>query len=437
MQRLRRFFGVGDAWVRPLPKHWLRGDLIIAVCMCLGAVLGLEIARSMTLLDERGGPVWAEYLALLVAGTTLIWRRRFPITSMVLMAATMFATGVTMSAVMATLIAQMIYLFGFYSVVAWGSPRARMLAAIGLMVAFMFGWVTWQYATTDLPQVPDQGLFSYPVATTVYGYLVNVIYFGGAILLGGISWREHRQRAALAQQSATIADQGRLLSERAVIDERLRIARELHDVVAHHVSVIGVQAGAARRVFDKQPDLAREALGGIEDSSRSAVAEMRSLLGALRADSDTERAPTPGFADLPDLIEQSRDAGLSIDVVVVDCTPPLAGQVPALIGLTLYRTVQEALANIRRHSTARSAQVTARFGYAEGAPYAEVEILDSGRGRPGTTGTGLGIAGMRERVAAHDGIADIGPRTDAAGFRVRVRLPFHGVAAPERATPLQ
>ncbi|WP_265443867.1 sensor histidine kinase [Flexivirga meconopsidis] len=423
MTRLTQFFGVGDPWVRPLPKDWLRADLAIALTFTIGAFLGLELSRSMGMLERYGGPIWAEYLALSVAGGLLVFRRRYPITSMVLMAATMFVTGVTMTGVMATFIAQITYLFGFYSVVAWGHPRGRMLAAVGLMVTFMFGWVAWQFLALDIPKRPAQGLFGYLAANIVYSVLVNVIFFGGAILVGVISWRENRQRSAFEAQARTIDDQARALREQAVVAERLRIARELHDVVAHHVSVIGVQAGAARRVFDKRPDAARTALAGIEESSRSAVTEMRALLGTLRADGDESRAPAPGFADLDRLVEEYRSAGLDVDFRVVDADPPLAGELPPGIGLSLYRTAQEALANVRRHSTARSAQVIARLDRRDGKPYAEIEVLDAGLAVPGSGGTGLGLTGMRERVAAHGGEAEIGPRA-TAGYRVRVRLPF-------------
>nr|WP_281379819.1 histidine kinase [Flexivirga oryzae] len=224
-------------------------------------------------------------------------------------------------------------------------------------------------------------------------------------------------------QARTIDEQAEQLRQKAVDAERLRIARELHDVVAHHVSVIGVQAGAARRVLAKQPEAAREALAGIEDSSRSAVTEMRSLLGTLRSGPEPDRAPTPGLDDLGQLIDDYRTSGLTVDYAVADTEPPRAATAPPSVGLAIYRTVQEALANVQRHSTATRASVVTRFGERADRAYAEVEILDDGHARTGTGGTGLGLVGMRERASALGGEVEVGPR-QTAGYRVRVRLPF-------------
>ena len=258
---------------------------------------------------------------------------------------------------------------------------------------------------------------------------MNAVYFGSAILGGQVAWRSARQRARLVEQAELLRVQADSLQRRAVLEERLRIARELHDVVAHHVSVIGIHAGAGRRVLGRDPAAAATAFGQIEQSSREAVSQMRGLLGTLRAldEADTpaadDRSPEPGLAELPALVEGSRTAGLGTSFELVEDRPGAAGRVPRPIALSLYRIGQEALANVRRHSTATRVDVVVRVQGGEAGGYAEIEVVDDGRARNGTSGTGLGQLGIRERAASHRGEVEIGPRP-VGGYRVRVRLPL-------------
>ena len=236
------------------------------------------------------------------------------------------------------------------------------------------------------------------------------------------------RRPSSAEQASTIRDQSDTLRRRAVTDERLRIARELHDVVGHHVSVIGIQAAAARRVIDRDPEAAATALGDIERSSREAVTQMRSLLGTLRdlgeeAGERDGRAPEPGVSDLPALAAERTASGLVTAYDEVESSPGAAQQLPGPLGLSLYRVAQEALANTTRHSTARSARIVLRVEDRTASPYAEVEVLDDGRPRGATSGSGLGHLGMRERAAGMRGEVEIGPRP-TGGYRVRVRVPL-------------
>jgi len=299
------------------------------------------------------------------------------------------------------------------------------------------GWGRQQILAAVNETDRSPGLFPPVPSYLAYAALINIVFFGGAGALGIASWRGARRRHALAEQAHTIEQQAGALRDRAVVDERLRIARELHDVIAHHVAAIGVQAGAARRVMGSDPEAAAGALRTVEESSRSAVAEMRSLLGAFRS-TDRRDCPGPagdaaghslrsaghGLADIARLAASHDTAGFSTTVsVVTDAGHPLH-EVPPLLGLSLYRTAQEALANVRRHSTATHAGVVLRTGEArDRTPYAEVEILDEGRPRTGTSGSGLGLLGMRERVRSHGGECEIGPRV-TGGYRVRVRLPY-------------
>ena len=259
------------------------------------------------------------------------------------------------------------------------------------------------------------------------------------MLIRQFTWRGARQRARLAEQAELLRSQGERLRQRAVLEERLRIARELHDVVAHHVSVIGIQAGAARKVLARDPDAAARALTEVERSSREAVTQMRGLLGTLRAvdgEDDPQRqdrSPEPGLADLPALVDSHRVPGFTVSHQLVESPEGTAARVPAPVALTLYRTAQEALANVRRHSTARRVGVVLRVTAAPAGGYAEIEVVDDGRPRGGTSGSGLGLLGIRERVASHRGEVEIGPR-GTGGYRVRVRLPLpQGPAEPEPA----
>jgi signal transduction histidine kinase len=186
---------------------------------------------------------------------------------------------------------------------------------------------------------------------------------------------------------------------------------------------MGIQAGAARRVLDRDPDAARTALANVEQASREAVTQMRHLLGTLREGTAerAERTTDACVRDLPDLVAEVSGQGLAVNLDVVETQPDAAGRLSRGVGLAIYRTVQEALTNVRRHSTADTVSVVVRVD--ESTSYAEVEVVDNGRPRHGTSGSGLGQLGIRERAATHDGQVDIGPRV-TGGYRVRVRYPL-------------
>jgi signal transduction histidine kinase len=203
---------------------------------------------------------------------------------------------------------------------------------------------------------------------------------------------------------------------RIAAQERDRIARELHDVLAHTVSVIVVQAAAAEDVFDRRPDLARKALGTIGSAARSTLAELRVLLQSVSA--DTGAGPQPGLAQLDTLTDSLRSTGLRVEVRRDDT------ELPAAVDLSAYRIVQESLTNTLRHSRARRAQVSVHC--ADGT--VRLEISDDGPARAAgrVDGTRRGIIGMRERARLLGGTLDAGP-TPGGGFRVRADLPLEPV----------
>lgn len=438
--RLGALLGFDDDWVRPRPPISTRDIWLAAVVGAIG-LISLELTRSVGGLEGLDAPRWVHWLAMGSGAALLVGRRRWPLVVASLAALHMFVVGVTMPPVMWQFALQFVYFLAIFSGVAWAQDRRSMGLVVGFILLFMFGWIVWQFAVgSAVQEIIDetrnnerQGFFAPVPAAIAQTFIVNAVYFFGAVFGGGFAWRSARQRAILEQQAATIAAQAEDLQRRAVVDERLRIARELHDVVGHHVSVIGIQAAAARRLLDRDPAAATEALGRIERSSREAVTQMRGLLGTLRAletgseganaDADRHRGPEPGLADLAGLIEERTSGGLPTTFSLVESSPGASSRVTAPIGLTIYRIAQEALANVARHSTAREASVTLRVDDSRTRPHAEIEVVDGGRPRHGTLGSGLGQLGIRERAASHSGEVEIGPRA-TGGYRVRVRIPL-------------
>jgi signal transduction histidine kinase len=235
------------------------------------------------------------------------------------------------------------------------------------------------------------------------------------VLAAGTELIVSRRQQAAEQQRARIAEAKRLAS-----DERLRIAREVHDVVAHNVSLINVQAGVALHLIDEQPERAGPALAAIKQASKETLDELRSVIDALRGvDETAPRAPTPGLDDVERLVMRTSDAGLPVRLERSGLDEP----VPAGVELAAYRIVQEALTNATRHAGASS--VTVRL--VQGEHDLTVDVEDDGRGvvRVPVNGTGSGIAGMRERATALGGEFEAGPRP-GRGFRVHARLPLDG-----------
>jgi signal transduction histidine kinase len=271
------------------------------------------------------------------------------------------------------------------------------------------------------------------------GNVLAVAAYSTAVLVlpavGGYATRTRRQYLEEVEQRLAEAERDRdARARQAVRDERTRIARELHDVVAHHVSLIGVQAGAARLSLDNDPDATRAALAGIDESSRAALVEMRQLLDVLAPVPGDDLpgeplAPQPTLTDLPTLVARWQGVGVPV-TVDVDGDP--AGLSPAL-SLTCYRIVEEALTNVARHAWVRSAHVSVRVD----SQRVMIEVVDpdsTGRGGPppppdparvepprGPAGGGRGLVGLRERVALFDGMLDVGPC--GTGFRVVATLP--------------
>ena len=263
-----------------------------------------------------------------------------------------------------------------------------------------------------------------PIAIFVLGQqagnvLPTVVWLGGFWIVGRVI-RTWRTRAIeLADANRLLAAQRGLQAQAAVVVERGRIARELHDVVGHNVSMMVVQAGAAARVLEGEQPNVRGALTAIEQTGRQTVDEMRRLIGVVRSDDGLALAPQPTLADLEQLAANVRDAGLPVEVRIEGLPTPL----PPGVDLSAYRIVQEALTNTLKHAGPARATVTVRY-----EPSAvEVEVCDDGDGSGTGAGTGNGLIGMRERVALWGGELEAGRRGDR-GFAIRARLPVGGTS---------
>ncbi|PWI43342.1 two-component sensor histidine kinase [Streptomyces sp. ICBB 8177] len=259
-----------------------------------------------------------------------------------------------------------------------------------------------------------------------------VLAWTGLAAACGDAVRSRRAYVAAVEERAVRAERTREEeARRRVAEERMRIARELHDVVAHHIALVNVQAGVAAHVMERRPDQARQALAHVREASRSALDELRATVGLLRQAGDPEAPmePAPKLADLDHLVERFTHAGLAVEVVRDES----GGALPATVDLTAYRVIQESLTNVHKHA---GAGARAEVRIVRDATGLEVTVEDDGTGEGRTAdavpaGGGHGLMGMRERAAALGGICHAGPRAEG-GFRVFVRLPSAGYAAAGR-----
>jgi signal transduction histidine kinase len=363
-------------------------------------------------------------LLTLAQAVPLVWRRRAPVT---VLAVTGLAALAHLAIGYRPTWAEFGVLIALYTVAAHCPRRRSMLAAAAVAAGLAV------YAALAMVRYPS------PLEEDVQGWVVSYVQFAAAWFLGDVQQRRLAYTAKLEALNAQLATEQELRSRWAVAEERARIARELHDVVAHSVSVMVVQAGAARRTLASSPDQATTALGQIESTGRQALVEMRRLLGLLR-DGDREDAalaPQPGLAHLESLAAAAREAGLPVEVTVEGEPRPL----PAGVDLSAYRIVQEALTNSLKHAGPARASVRVCYG----REVLEVQVWDDGPGAPGGAGLavvtlgpggvlevsspmaggGNGLIGMRERVAMFGGTLEAGPRP-GGGYRVAARLPLDG-----------
>jgi signal transduction histidine kinase len=370
------------------------GDPALAAAAFALSVLPLVQAHDCAC---DNAPTWA-YLLMLASCLPLVVRRRWPflacLTNGVFSAWYGAASLPDPPVFYATLVA-------LYSVAAHASRRDAKIAGViaGLSLS---GVVLWSRSDSDFQD-----------------FVVNGVVFATAWLLGDGA-RNRRDRARALEARAEQLELTRAAeAEAAVVAERNRIARELHDVVAHHVSMIVVQAEAGPVAMERDPAAAVAAFDTISEVGKQALAEMRRLLGVLKAGDDASLAPQPGMAQLADLVEGVRAAGLDVELDLSGVPRP----VPSAVDLSAYRVVQEALTNCLRH--AGPARVTVHARYDEAA--LGLDVVDDGLGGVGWNADvgGHGLVAMRERVSLVGGTLEVGPRP-GAGWAVRAVLPTSG-----------
>jgi len=373
-------------------RHWFDAVILgLAGIGVTGAVLGRghEIGPA--------GPLWFDVLAMLAIVLPLLARRRFPFGAP---AAGGVAAALT-SFVDKTVVPfdGVTFIVGCAALFLVGSLRDRSQAVAGFAVA---EGVLAVVVHND----PRSGVGNFIVASIIFS-IVWTIAFG--VGRKSVEADEAKERATRAEREREQRAQV------AVADERARIARELHDVVGHSVSVMTVQASAVRRLLRPEQRREREALLVVERTGREALAEMRRMVGVLRRPEEAPAlAPQPSLEHLDRLVESAREAGLPVDLRVKG----EAVQLPAGVDLTAYRLVQEGLTNALKHAEATRAEVLVNYGDGQ----IEVVVSDDGRGAGGGDGSGHGLVGMRERVSVYGGELDAGPRPEG-GYRLRARLP--------------
>ena len=347
-----------------------------------------------------GVAAWFEALAIAGVVLLLLARRRFPFAS----PAGMWLASVALSFVDGDLITSQggLYVAGLWAALLLGNLRNDVHARIGL--AIVAGGAA--IVVYNDPSHQTDSLISTPVSFVI-GWLV------------GYALRERTQRTEEAEERATRAERDREAAARvAVAEERGRIARELHDVVAHAVSVMVLQVGAVRHRMPESDADNREALKNVEQAGRTALAEMRRLLSAMRRDDEqAELAPHPGLADLDNLLDDVRATGLAVRLR----THGEHVELPPGLDLSAYRIVQEAVTNTLKHAHAGQAEVDVLYG----AHDLRIEVRDDGPGPATGDGLGHGLVGIRERVKIFGGEMSAGG-APGGGFVLRVRLPLDG-----------
>jgi signal transduction histidine kinase len=386
---------------RRLPASaWAFDSALALVAAGVATALLLSVVSVPVGSGVPVGVVALGYALVLLHTLPLVTRRRFPGAVLALCV----ASGLAFAALfMPPFFLGPAMLVAVYSVAAYGR---RWVSLAGLAVAEL-GLAAVQLTPGRLERS---------------AFLLFMGIIAVAWMLGHFVGDRQVYAAQLEERTAELEQAREELARRAVVEERLRLARELHDVVAHAMSVIAVQSGVGAHVAASRPQEVGKALAAIEATSRAALEELRRLLGVLRQDSEPQASltPVPGLADLDSLLAEVAKVGLAVRLRVEGTPSPL----PPGVDLSAYRIVQEALTNVVKHAGPARAQVT--IGYRD--QEVMVEVIDDGRGAvtpagDGRAGTGHGLIGMRERVAVFGGDLEVGPRP-GGGFRVAARLPL-------------
>jgi signal transduction histidine kinase len=367
--------------------------------LILGAIAGcLSIAVRAPDPNGAEGPTWLDVLITIGFLCPLFFRRRFPMAAPIAAAAVVTASSFADPGFVDNSFPAYLAALG---IAAWFGMRPdRRQAIAGLAVL----QITSAIVTLNDPQTQSTGDYVWSLVTFSVAWILG-------FALGGRLRETDAARRLAEQVEAEREEQAGL----AVAEERARIARELHDVVGHSVSVMTVQASAVRRLLEDDQEKEREALLVVEQTGREALAEMRRMVGVLRRpDEAPALAPQPSLEHIEKLVAHTRETGLPVELRVEG----MPTQLPAGVDTTAYRIVQEALTNAVKHARATKAEVVVR--YSDGT--VELTVSDDGRGGGDGGGSGHGLVGMRERVSVYGGELEAGPQP-GGGFRLRATLP--------------
>lgn len=390
------------AWAR---SHRAGVDLAFAALVGAASVagyLGATPAGSQRDQDVAG-------LALIVAITALLTRRRrSPLATML----------VTAPLEMAFWVADYPTLFDVFPILTLYAATAHSTRPRRIV------WTWTAVAIVAYTVVALLGLFSPEEEMPGVAFVGIVVLFSTAAVVGELVHQRRQRLDELEERAVRAESERELLARQAVLDERARIARDLHDVVAHAMSVMVVQAGAAERLVEQSPTRAREALVHIQDAGREALADMRRMLGVLREEGGpVDLAPQPSMVDVHQVVQRCIASGVPTELHV-EGEPPARAAGPEMTG---FRVVQEALTNVIKHA-GRPARAAVRISYRD--DHMRVEVTDDGRGATSTAierSTGHGLVGMRERVELYRGTLHAGPRP-GGGFRVAATIPLEAPA---------
>lgn len=378
-----------------------RGPRMLAPMDALVILLVAAVAiAALALSDEPSGRQvdWIAHVLLLTGAVPLLWRRRRPVWALA-----------------ATTLVTLTYMSLDYP---GGPPTLLVLVALYAVAAAGHRW--WAWTVTGIFAVVGSAFRAVIEGDALVVVALNAALFVLAALLGEAVYSRQALAAAARQHVALVEQEREQEASRRVIEERLHIARELHDVMAHTVTTMSVQAGAAADLLDQRPEQARAVLQDLRRSSSEAMRELQATVSVLRAGADAtdsgagSRAPAPGLQRLGDVIADAQRTGLQIEATTTGPPRPL----PSAVEVAAFRLVQEALTNIVRHAEATAATVTIRYD-----PDALiVEIEDDGRGPDEDATDGFGLVGLRERVQAVGGLLRTGI-APSGGFRLHARMP--------------
>jgi signal transduction histidine kinase len=372
-------------------------EVVIVLLVLVGMVD--TVLRSVS----AGSPstsLWFALLAMGVLAIVIVARRRFPFAGPA--AYWLLAAGIAFVDPILLPSAESFFAVGLATAFLLGNVRDACKAGIGLAVIL----ASTAILVSQIPGHTTAEVFFIPLDFAI-------CWFAGFML------HESADQAEAAEARATVAEREREADAlRAVIEERTRIARELHDIVGHSVSVMTVQTSGVRRLLRPEQEQEREALLAVERTGREALAEMRRVVGSLRdPEGGPALAPQPSLSQIDTLVAHARETGLPVNLEIEGEPVPL----PAGVDLTAYRLVQEGLTNTIKHASAKHADVRVRYD----GDHVEIEVSDDGRGvdgKPSSTG-GHGLVGIRERVSIYGGELEAGARTEG-GYRLRARLPM-------------